>query len=98
MGESTFEHKPDHGWEYGATEIMFSLKNSGGPFTADDFYRRCREICMPAQLIKKFSGAFFKRYQAAGYIRQRKGEHKLSERNNSSLLAVWEGVTEKAVS
>jgi hypothetical protein len=97
MGESTVQQK-DAAWDYAAIEIMFSLKNSGAPFTADDFYRRCREISMPAHLIKKFSGAMFRRYQSAGYIRQRKGEHRLSERNNSSLLAVWEGITEKPAS
>jgi hypothetical protein len=96
--ESTYQQRSDPQWEFAAIEVFFSLKNSGAPFTADDFYRKCREVSMPAHLIKKFSGAMFRKYQSAGYIKQRKGEHRLSERNNSSLLAVWEGVTEKAAS
>jgi hypothetical protein len=90
MTKSTFQAKPDIQWEFEATRIIFELKDSGASFSADDFYKKCREISMPAHLIKKFSGAMFKRYQSAGYIRQRKGEHRLSERNNSALLAVWE--------
>jgi hypothetical protein len=93
MGNSTFQEKTDGEWEFAATRAMFELKDSGQPWTADDFYRKCREIAMPAHLIKKFSGAMFRRYQSSGYIRQRKGEHRLSERNNSSLLAVWEAAS-----
>lgn len=91
--KSTFIDKNPAEWEYEATKIMFELKDSGQPFCGDDFYRKCRAVAMPADLIKKFSGAMFRRYQAAGYLRQRKGEHKLSERNNSSLLVVWESAT-----
>ncbi len=81
-------------YEFRATEIMFKLKDEFDTFTADDFYRLARAGAMPPELIKKFSGALFKRFQAAAYIRQT-GEFKLSERNGSSPLPVWQRIIEE---
>jgi hypothetical protein len=71
-----------------ADEIMFWLIKRGEEFTADDFYDQARNENMPPDLIRKFSGSYFKKYQAAGYIQQT-DRFELSKRNGSSPLPVW---------
>ena len=71
-----------------ATSIIFTLKEKGTEFTADDFYRLAREEAMPPELIKRFSGSLFRRFQAAGYI-EKTDRYILSERNGSTPLPVW---------
>jgi hypothetical protein len=77
-------------WEFEAVKIMMKLRNSGEKFSADNFYSEARAISMPAHLIKKFSGACFKRYKASGYIEKLK-EFRLSNRNGSTPLPLYIG-------
>ena len=81
-------------WEFEATKIMFKLKDELRVFTADDFYRLARAQAMPPALLKKFSGSMFRQFAAAGYIKKT-DKFRLSERNGSSPLPVWEIATEK---
>lgn len=75
-------------WQCEANGIMFDLKDRLTEFTADDFYRAARAVQMPPELIKRFAGSFFRRFQAAGYI-VKTDRFLLSERNGSTPLPIW---------
>ena len=81
-------------WSVTAEQIMFSLVQRGEPFSADSFYSLAVKESMPPSLIKKFSGAMFREFQGAGYIRKRK-DYKLSERNGAAVLPLWENAQQK---
>ena len=88
MQEYSFlTEKTDCDYRRDANEIMFRLMTLP-EFTADDFYDFARAGCMPPDLMKKHSGAFFRSFSAAGYI-EKNGEFKLSKRNGSTPLPVW---------
>lgn len=81
-------------WSVIAEQIMFWLVKSGEPFSADSFYSRAVAESMPPSMIKKFSGAMFREFQGAGYIRKRK-DYILSQRNGAACLPLWENATQK---
>lgn len=76
-------------WSVTAENIMFALVKRGEPFSADGYYALAVKESMPPSLIKKFSGAMFKEFQAAGYIRKRK-DYVISSRNGGAVLPLWE--------
>ena len=86
--------KTNSEWNVVAENIMFTLVQSGEPFSADAFYSKAVRESMPPSLIKKFSGAMFREFQGAGYIRKRK-DYKLSERNGAAVLPLWENAQQK---
>ncbi len=81
-------------WSAVAEGIMFWLIKRGEPFSADAFYSRAVSESMPPCLIKKFSGAMFREFQAAGYIRKR-DDYILSQRNGAACLPLWENAQQK---
>ena len=81
-------------WSLVAENIMFWLIKRGEPFSADAFYSRAVSESMPPCLIKKFSGAMFREFQAAGYIRKR-NDYILSQRNGAACLPLWENASAK---
>lgn len=76
-------------WSVTAENIMFELIRRGEPFSADSFYTLAVKASMPASLIKKFSGAMFKSYYSAGYLKKRK-DYVISSRNGGAVLPLWE--------
>ena len=81
-------------WSLVAENIMFWLIKRGEPFSADGFYSKAVSESMPPCLIKKFSGAMFREFQAAGYIRKR-NDYILSQRNGAACLPLWENASAK---
>jgi len=76
-------------WSLIAENIMFKLAKQDAPFSADDFYKQATSYQMPPSLIKKFVGAMFREFQAAGYVRKRR-DYILSSRNGGATLPLWE--------
>ena len=70
-----------------AQQIMITIVRTHDEFTADAFYEVANSYKMPPDLIKRFSGSFFRKFQAAGYIKKT-NYYRLSARN-SRPLPVW---------
>ena len=81
-------------WSVIAEQIMFWLIQRGEPFSADSFYSKAVAESMPPSMIKKFSGAMFREFQSAGYIRKR-ADYILSKRNGAACLPLWQNATQK---
>jgi hypothetical protein len=73
-----------------ADRIMTDLQKSGAPFDGDAFYDRCAAAGLPLQLIRRLSGATFRRFKAAGLIKKT-GQFRLSKRNSSAMVSEWVG-------
>jgi len=86
--------KTDGEWNVVAENIMFALINRGEPFSADGFFSLAVKASMPPSLIKKFSGAMFRQFQGAGYIRKR-ADYVLSQRNGAACLPLWQSASAK---
>ncbi|MDB6121990.1 MAG: hypothetical protein JWQ71_983 [Pedosphaera sp.] len=89
----------DKVWEWKGTEIFFRLIDAYPEgFTADEFYKACRDENFPPSQIRDNAARMFKNFAASGYIKKT-GKFRLSERNGSSPLPVWvkrEGLTRPA--
>ncbi len=76
-------------WALVAENIMFALIRKNEAFSGDSFYSMAVKESMPPSLIKKFSGAMFRQFQHAGYIKKR-SDYKISRRNGGAVMPMWQ--------
>ncbi|MEI6192874.1 MAG: hypothetical protein WCS42_00935 [Verrucomicrobiota bacterium] len=85
------DEKTPSEWAYIGNNIMFALMEQD-EFSADDFYTGARSWAMPPATIKRLAGALFRQFQAAGYI-EKSDRYRLSDRNGSAPLPIWQKVS-----